>query len=291
MDNAPNVFRFAKLVSLLFFIFSRIIGAKLRAVRGKTKSKKGCEKNMESKKKTVLVTGSSRGIGKAIALAFGRIGCKVVLNAAKSAAQLEETRALLEGEGIPTLAVLADVSDYASCERLFAETEKSFGAVDILINNAGISYIGLFTDMTPKKWQRVLDVNLGSVLNCTRLAVPAMVRKKSGVILNISSMWGEVGASCEAVYSASKGGVNAFTKAMAKELAPSGIRVNAISCGVIDTEMNACFTPEERQALAEEIPLLRFGQPEEVADLAVFLASKKAAFLTGKVLTLDGGML
>lgn len=257
----------------------------------KNTEKKAVKKIMESKKKTVLVTGSSRGIGKAIALAFGRAGYNIVLNAAKSAAQLEEVRACLEGEGIPALAVLADVSDYASCERLFRETEKCFGAVDILINNAGISYIGLFTDMTPTEWRRVLDVNLGSVLNCTRLAVPAMVRQKSGVILNISSMWGEVGASCEAVYSASKGGVNAFTRAMAKELAPSGIRVNAISCGVIDTEMNACFTQEERRALAEEIPLLRFGRPDEVADLAIFLASQRAAFLTGKILTLDGGML
>ena len=224
---------------------------------------------MELKKKTVLVTGSSRGIGRAIALAFGRAGYNVALNASKSAAQLEETKSLLESEAIPVLAVLADV----------------------LVNNAGISHIGLFTDMTPAEWNHVLDVNLGSVLNCTHLAVPAMVSEKDGVILNISSMWGEVGASCEAVYSASKGGINAFTKAMAKELGPSHIRVNAISCGVIDTEMNACFSEDERQALADEIPLMRFGQPEEVAELAVFLADRRASFLTGKIITLDGGML
>lgn len=246
---------------------------------------------MKSKKKTVLVTGSSRGIGRAIALAFGRAGCNVVLNASKSMTQLEETKSLLEKENIPVLSVLADVSDYESCKMLFSEIEKTFGMVDILVNNAGISHIGLFTDMTPADWQRVLSVNLGSALNCTHLAVPAMVSEKAGVILNISSMWGEVGASCEAVYSASKGAVNAFTKAMAKELGPSGIRVNAISCGVIDTEMNACFTQEERQAMADEIALMRFGQPEEVADLAVFLASKRASFLTGKIITLDGGML
>ena len=241
---------------------------------------------MELKKKTVLVTGSSRGIGRAIALAFGRAGYNVALNASKSAAQLEETKSLLESEAIPVLAVLADVSDYEGCKLLFAKIEETFGMVDVLVNNAGISHIGLFTDMTP-----VLDVNLGSVLNCTHLAVPAMVSEKDGVILNISSMWGEVGASCEAVYSASKGGINAFTKAMAKELGPSHIRVNAISCGVIDTEMNACFSEEERQALADEIPLMRFGQPEEVAELAVFLADQKASFLTGKIITLDGGML
>lgn len=246
---------------------------------------------MNLKKKTVLVTGSSRGIGKAIALAFGRAGCNVVLNASKSLAQLEETKTLLEQENIPVLAFLADVSEYESCRGLFAEIEKKFGSVDILVNNAGISHIGLFTDMTPAQWQRILSVNLESALNCTHLAVPSMVHKKDGVILNISSMWGEIGASCEAVYSASKGAINAFTKAMAKELGPSNIRVNAISCGVIDTEMNACFSEEERQALTEEIPLMRFGQPEEVGDLAVFLAGQKAKFLTGKIITLDGGMI
>ena len=229
---------------------------------------------MESKKKTVLVTGSSRGIGRAIALAFGRAGYNVVLNASRSAAQLEETKSLLESEAIPVLAVLADVSDYEGCKLLFAKIEETFGMVDVLVNNAGISHIGLFTDMTPAEWNHVLDVNLGSVLNCTHLAVPAMVSEKDGVILNISSMWGEVGASCEA-----------------KELGPSHIRVNAISCGVIDTEMNACFSEDERQALADEIPLMRFGQPEEVAELAVFLADRRASFLTGKIITLDGGML
>ena len=233
---------------------------------------------MESKKKTVLVTGSSRGIGRAIALAFGRAGYNVVLNASRSAAQLEETKSLLESEAIPVLAVLADVSDYEGCKLLFAKIEETFGMVDVLVNNAGISHIGLFTDMTPAEWNHVLDVNLGSVLNCTHLAVPAMVSEKDGVILNISSMWGEVGASCEAVYSASKGGINAFTKAMAKELGPSHIRVNA-------------FSEEEWQALADEIPLMRFGQPEEVAELAVFLADRRASFLTGKIITLDGGML
>lgn len=248
-------------------------------------------KNMDLNKKTVLVTGSSRGIGKAIALAFGRAGCNVVLNASKSIVQLEETKTLLEKQNIPTLALLADVSDYETCRELFAEIEKKFGSVDILVNNAGISHIGLFTDMTPAQWQRILSVNLESALNCTHLAVPSMVHKKNGVIINISSMWGEVGASCEAVYSASKGAINAFTKAMAKELGPSNIRVNAISCGVIDTEMNACFSQEERQALAEEIPLMRFGKPEEVGDLAVFLASQRAKFLTGKIITLDGGMI
>ena len=174
---------------------------------------------------------------------------------------------------------------------MFLQIQDAFGPVDILVNNAGISHIGLFTDMTPEQWQHVLNVNLGSVLNCTHLAVPAMVHNKTGVILNISSMWGEAGASCEAVYSVSKGGINAFTKAMAKELGPSGIRVNAIACGVIDTEMNACFSEEERAELADEIALMRFGKPEEVGRFALTLASESASFLTGQIITLDGGML
>lgn len=246
---------------------------------------------MNLQNKTVLVTGSSRGIGRATALSFGRAGYRVALNASKSNAQLEETKKLLEQEGIPVQAFLCDVSSYENCRAMFQSIAESWGGVDVLVNNAGISHIGLFTDMLPSEWKHILAVNLESALNCTHLAVPDMVRKKDGVILNISSIWGECGASCEAVYSASKGGLNAFTRAMAKELGPSNIRVNAISCGVIDTEMNACFSQEERQALAGEIPLMRFGRPEEAAALALFLASPAAAFLTGKILTLDGGML
>ncbi len=246
---------------------------------------------MELKHKTVLVTGSSRGIGKAIALAFGRAGCNVVLNASKSIDQLKETKALLDAENIPNLAFLVDVSKYDGCKTMFEHIEAKFGPVDILVNNAGISHIGLFTDMSPKEWKRVMSVNFDSCLNCTHLAAPAMVRNHKGIIINISSMWGEVGASCEAVYSASKGAVNAFTKAMAKELGPSNVRVNAISCGVIDTEMNACFDEAEKAALTDEIPLMRFGKAEEVADLAIFLAGEQANFLTGKIITLDGGMI
>ena len=243
---------------------------------------------MDFTNKTVLVTGSSRGIGKAIAVVFGRAGARVVLNASRSKDQLEETKKEM---GVSCMAVLADVSDYNACKDMFLQIQDAFGPVDILVNNAGISHIGLFTDMTPEQWQHVLNVNLGSVLNCTHLAVPAMVHNKTGVILNISSMWGEAGASCEAVYSASKGGINAFTKAMAKELGPSGIRVNAIACGVIDTEMNACFSEEERAELADEIALMRFGKPEEVGRFALTLASESASFLTGQIITLDGGML
>ena len=246
---------------------------------------------MDFTNKTVLVTGSSRGIGKAIAFAFGRAGARVVLNASRSKDQLAEAKKELEEMGVSCMAVLADVSDYNACKDMFLQIQDAFGPVDILVNNAGISHIGLFTDMTPEQWQHVLNVNLGSVLNCTHLAVPAMVHNKTGMILNISSMWGQAGASCEPVYSASKGGITAFAKAMAKELGPSGIRVNAIACGVIDTEMNACFSEEERAELADEIALMRFGKPEEVGKFALTLASESASFLTGQIITLDGGML
>ena len=240
--------------------------------------------------KTVFITGSSRGIGQAIAFAFAHAGCNIILSASQSKEALWAMEKTLKDAHIPVLALLGDVSDYDTCKKMFQTIEETFGSVDILVNNAGIAHIGLFTDTTPQEWQRLMAVNLFSVFNCTHLAVPSMVQRKSGAIINISSMWGEIGASCEAVYSASKGGINSFTKAMAKELGPSGIRVNAIACGVIETQMNACFDEEERNALNDEIPLMRFGTPEEVAKLALFLADEGASYLTGQVVTLDGGM-
>ena len=167
------------------------------------------------------------------------------------------------------LTSIGDVSDYTYMEQLFSQSEARFGGVDILVNNAGISHIGLLEDMTIDEWNRIIGVNLTSVFSASKLALPHMIHQKSGKILNISSIWGNVGASCEVAYSACKGGINSFTRALAKELAPSSIQVNAIACGVIDTEMNACFSAEERAQLAEEIPAGRFGAPEEVASLAV----------------------
>jgi len=240
--------------------------------------------------KTVFITGSSRGIGQAIAFAFGKAGCNIVLNASKSKEALSATEENLSQANIPVLALLGDVSDYDTCKRMFQTINETFGSVDILVNNAGISHIGLFTDMSPQQWQRLMAVNLNSVFNCTHLAVPSMVRNKAGSIINISSMWGEMGASCEAVYSASKGAINSFTKSMAKELGPSSIRVNSIACGVIETQMNACFDQEDRNTLTDEIPLMRFGTTEEVANLALFLADDNASYLTGQIITLDGGM-
>lgn len=242
-------------------------------------------------KKTVLVTGSSRGIGKAIAILFGKNGYAVVLNGSKDIQALQDTKNELTEQCIDCIAVLADVSVYEQCSMLFYEIEKKYGGVDILINNAGIAHIGLFSDMTPEQWKRVLSVNLESVLHCTHIALKYMLHCHKGSIINISSMWGQKGASCEAVYSASKGGVDAFTKAMAKELGPSGIRVNAISCGIIDTDMNQCFDEQEKQMMIEEISLMRIGKAEEVAKLALFLAEDSASFITGQIVVIDGGMI
>lgn len=236
--------------------------------------------------KCVLVTGSSRGIGFAIAKKFAEKGAKVILNAGKSKSELEASWEEIKKINPGAQRYLFDVSDYTECKKAFSE----IGDIDILVNNAGISHIGLFTDMNPYEWKHIIDVNLGSVINCTHLVLPQMIRKKSGVIINISSIWGERGASCEAVYSASKGGVNSFTKAMAKEAGPSGIRVNAISCGVIETKMNEWISEDERKELENEISLMRFGKAEEIGDLAVFLASDEAGYINGQVITADGGM-
>lgn len=240
---------------------------------------------------TVLVTGSSRGIGKAIAREFGLAGYHVILNASKSLQELEKTKDELQKESISCYAIAADVSNYAQSQKLFEEVKEKFGDISVLINNAGISHIGLFSDMVADEWKKIMAVNVDSVFHCTHLAIPSMVQRHSGIIINISSMWGERGASCEAVYSASKGAVNAFTKAMAKELGPSGIRVNAISCGVIQTQMNAWLTDEDEETLKNDISLMRFGNCEEVAKLALFLAQASSSYITGQIISVDGGIL
>ena len=216
-------------------------------------------------------------------------GFSLVLNCKTDIALLEDfAEELQQSYGIQALAIPGDVSDHAFVCELFAQAKAAFGGVDVLVNNAGISHIGLLTDLSIEDWNRVIATNLTSVFSCCHEAIPYMVHNKSGCIINISSVWGNVGASCEVAYSASKGGVNSFTRALAKELAPSHISVNAIACGVIDTRMNGCFDTDERHALEDEIPMGRFGTPEEVADLAWQLATAPA-YLTGQVLTIDGG--
>lgn len=240
--------------------------------------------------KTALITGSSRGIGKAIAFALAKEGCNIILNCAKSSDELVKTQNELKDMGYFSYSYLADVSDYNQCKEMFEKIYSLYSSVDILVNNAGISHVGLFTDTTPEDWANILNTNINSVLNCTHLAVPKMVSRKCGSIINISSIWGDRGASCEAVYSASKGAINSFTKAMAKELGPSKIRVNAISCGVVETKMLDFLDKEEREVLENEISLMRFGTPEEIARVALLLADEKSEFLTGQVITVDGCM-
>lgn len=240
--------------------------------------------------KTVFVTGSSRGIGKAIAALFAVEGYNVAIMCSSSKRELEETEKELKVYNPNILALMGDLAEYKTARNAVEQIERVFGCIDVLVNNAGISYVGLFNTMRPVEWKRVIDTNLNSMLNCTHAAIQNMIRTHRGNIINISSMWGELGASCEAVYSATKGAVNSFTKSMAKELAPSNIRVNAISCGVIETKMNSFLSPSEKMALKEEIPLGRFGTPDEVAKLALYLAESDSAYITGQIISIDGGM-
>lgn len=242
-------------------------------------------------KKTVLITGASRGIGRETAIAFANNNYNVVVNCKKSADDLFELKEYIEKEfKTDCLALISDVSKYEEVEKMYKEIDKRFGTLDVLVNNAGISHIGLLEDMSFQKWSNVIETNLNSVFNCSKLAIPYMIKKKSGRIINVSSVWGIYGASCEVAYSASKGGINAFTKALAKELAPSNINVNAIAFGVIDTEMNRCFSEEERAALANEIGCGRFGTCAEAADIIIDLANNHN-YLTGQVIQFDGGWI
>ena len=239
-------------------------------------------------RKTVLVTGASRGIGKAIAVKFAKKGYNVVISCVRREEQLLHTKKEIESFQVSCLSYLGDMGVAENCAELFKKIRKQFGGLDVLVNNAGISYIGLLQDMKPEDWELILRTNLTSVFNCCKLAIPMMLEKKQGKIINISSVWGVCGASCEAAYSATKGGVNALTKALAKELAPSNIQVNAIACGAIDTEMNHFLDDEELIGLIEEIPAGRLGRAEEVADLAYHLGYKEN-YLTGQIIGLDGG--
>lgn len=242
------------------------------------------------KMKSVLITGASRGIGRACAIAFGRLGYRVFINCRKSLDELEQVLRLIVSEGGTCHMVPGNVSDSSEVAHIFSRMKAFCGGPDVLVNNAGTAYIGLLTDMSDGDWNSVMGNNLSSVFYCSRAAVPYMVSQKSGKIINVSSIWGITGASCEAAYSAAKSGVNGLTRALAKELAPSNIQVNAIACGVIDTAMNAQLTEEERIMLAEEIPAGRFGTSLEVAELVTDLAESHS-YLTGQIIGLDGGFI
>lgn len=242
---------------------------------------------MNSMQKVVLVTGAARGIGRAIALRFATAGYHVVINSIKDELSLQSVKQEIEAYDVSCISFLGDMGDYNTVSDLFSTIKQTFGTLDVLINNAGVSYIGLFTDMKPSEYQSLITTNLTSVMNCCHHAIPMFVSKQSGSILNISSVWGNVGASCEAVYSATKGGINSFTRALGKELAPSNITVNAMACGVIATSMNAFLSKDELAALQEEIPAGRMATPEEVADFAYSLCTAPS-YLNGQVITFDG---
>jgi 3-oxoacyl-[acyl-carrier protein] reductase len=236
-------------------------------------------------KKKALVTGASRGIGRAIAQELAQMGCDLYLTCNNNIEMLDNfALGLSDKYGITVNTYAFPISDEKKVDEMFWGIEY----LDILVNNAGISYVGLLSDMGYDDWNNVIATNLTSCFLTCKKAIPEMVKRQSGKIINISSVWGNVGASMEVAYSASKGGVNTFTKALAKELAPSNIQVNAIACGFIDTDMNKCFDEEEVKAIVEEIPADRIGKPEEVARLVGMLCSGND-YLTGQIITLDGG--
>ena len=240
---------------------------------------------------TVLITGASRGIGAAAARLFAEQGWDVALGDQTKKAEAEALAAQLAALGVRAMAVGADVADAAQVDAMFAAVEGQLGPVDVLVNNAGIAQIGLFTDLTEEQWDRVMDVNCKGVYLCCRRALPAMIAAHRGSIINLSSMWGQVGASCEVAYSAAKAAVIGLTKALAKEVGPSGIRVNCVAPGVIATDMNAALTAEDIAALEEETPLCRIGTAEEAAQAILWLAGEKSAFVTGQVLAPNGGIV
>ncbi len=232
-----------------------------------------------------LVTGASRGIGLAIAEELAKAGYHLYLTCRHSGDTLTElSESLTNTYKIPCRAIVADMGNPEDVTRVFSQIQD----LTLLVNNAGISYVGLLHEMSVEAWQEVMRVNLDSIFYCCRLAIPLMLRRHAGKIINISSVWGRVGASTEVAYSASKGGVDAFTRALAKELAPSNIQVNAIACGVIDTDMNRRFSAEDMALLREEIPADRIGQPQEAAQLLLSMVNGPD-YLTGQVITLDGG--
>ena len=235
----------------------------------------------------VLISGGDRGIGAAAARAFWQAGYRVAVlyhTHAEAAAALEKA--------LPGCTVVqCDVASRASCELAFHTVEQALGHVDVLVSNAGIAQQKLFTDITPEEWQHMLDVNLSGAFHLCQLALPGMIRRKAGRILTVSSMWGQTGGSCEVHYSAAKAGLIGLTKALAKEEGPSGITVNCVAPGVIDTDMMAAFTAEDKAALAEETPVGRLGSADEVAQLLVFLAGESAGYITGQVFGVNGGLV
>ena len=242
-------------------------------------------------KQTALVTGSSRGIGRAIAVELAREGWAVCVNYLEHREAAEDLVRLLRAEGWEAIAVRADVSDRDAVEAMVRTAQAELGPIELLVNNAGISYQGLFQDTSNEIWDRTLAVNLTGARNAAQAVLPHMLSEKRGCIVNISSMWGLRGASCEVAYACSTAAIIGLTRSLALELAPSGIRVNCVAPGCIETDMVRVLGEETRAMLVEETPLGRLGTPEDIAHAVAFFASEKASFLTGQVLTADGGFI
>lgn len=236
--------------------------------------------------KTVLVTGASRGIGAACAEIFAENGYNVIINYNNSS---EKAEALAEKTG--GLACKCDVSDPAATGKMVEDIIEKYGKIDVLVNNAGISVTGVFDLVSDEDAKRLFDINVFGTLNCSKKVLPYMLKRKYGKIINISSMWGQTGASCEVHYSAAKAAIIGFTKALAKEVGASGINVNCVAPGMIMTDMTSCYTAEEVEEIKEEIPLGRCGDPRDIAETVFFLASEKASFITGQVIGVNGGMV
>jgi len=242
--------------------------------------------------KNVLITGASGDIGAAIACVFAKNGYNVALHSNTKIDEAQKIAETLCREfGIKAVSIKADVSKESEVNAMFETLDKTFGKIDVLVNNAGISFVSMLCDTTTADWDRVMGVNLTGAFLCSKCAVDNMVHNKWGRIINISSVWGNAGASCEVAYSASKAGLVGFTKALAKELAPSGITVNAVSPGLIDTKMNSHLSEDDIKELCDEIPVGRMGTPEEVANAVLFLASDGASYITAQNITVDGGWI
>lgn len=239
--------------------------------------------------KTVLITGASKGIGATMAIMYAEKGYNVVMNYNNSVQSAVLLQKSLKESGYNVIAYKANVKNRMEVELMVKETIYRFGSIDILVNNAGISNQGLFTDLSEQEWNDIIGVNLTGAFNCCQAVLPHMINQKSGSILNISSMWGEVGASCEVAYSASKAAIIGLTKALAKEVGPSGITVNCIAPGLIDTAMNQNLPIDAVAAMLDDTPIGRMGTTSDVAQAALYLTSEEASFITGQVLGVNGG--
>ena len=242
-------------------------------------------------KKAAIVTGGSGGIGSAVSRKLAQAGYLTAIAYNKGKEAAESLAAELRGAGFTAEAFHYDIADADSTAEFLSEVEKSFGECELLVNNAGIADIGLFTDLTDERLYELMNTNMFGHMRLTKAVLPQMIRRHSGSIVNISSVWGESGASCEVAYSAAKAGLIGFTKALAKECAPGGVRVNCVSCGLIDTKMNSTLSDDDLNAVIDEIPMGRIGTPDDIANAVMFLAEESSSYITGQVIRVDGGWL